>query len=416
MAHVSDRKKQTVQLLQQKIKEYPIIGVLNMEELPGKNLGKMRKKLRPEVEIVMAKKRLMHIAFKEADKDVQQLEEYFTGMPALLFTKENPFTLFKRLKKNQSPAPIKPGQETPIDIVIPAGPTQFPPGPMIGELGQFGIKTAVEDGKIAIKKDAKVAKQGDVIDDKKAGLLARFGIEPMRVGLSLIAVYEDGEVLTKDVLNIDEDAFMQDLRSAIGRAIGLASGITWTTKENITSFLAQAHASGLALARSQDILTSDTVGEILAKASSQATALQALVPDAPAEETPAESEETQEEKATEPTEETPEKPEEAPAEESSEEASVEAPEQEESAETAEPKDAQEKEQEKTPGAPTEESDEDASAAQEEPPAEEPEKKEDAPAEEPEEKTEEKSEEPAEESADAQTAEADPENESTKDDA
>jgi ribosomal protein L10 len=34
---------------------------------------------------------------------VEKLAEHFRGMPAMLFSKDNPFTLFKILKKSKSP-------------------------------------------------------------------------------------------------------------------------------------------------------------------------------------------------------------------------------------------------------------------------------------------------------------------------
>ena len=47
--------------------------------------------------------------------------------------------------------------------MIPAGPTPFAPGPIIGELGMLKIKAGIEAGKVVIKEDAHVAKKGDVI-------------------------------------------------------------------------------------------------------------------------------------------------------------------------------------------------------------------------------------------------------------
>ncbi len=280
MAHVNERKKTTVKLMTEKLKEYPIIGVLNMEQLPGKNLAKMRKQLRDDVEIIMAKKRLIRIAFKDSGKkDIEKLDDYLKGMPALLFTKENPFKLFKTLKKNQSPAPIKAGQESPRDIVIPAGPTQFPPGPIIGELGQMGIKAGIENGKVAIKVDATVAKEGEVVNEAKAGLITRFGIEPMRIGLSLTAVYEDGDILTSKVLDIDEDQYIKDLQMAVGMASNLAFSLVWPTSDNINTLIQKAHYDAAGLALEAELLTDSNARDLLSKAYWQAVGVAKYLPE-----------------------------------------------------------------------------------------------------------------------------------------
>ena len=61
---------------------------------------------------------------------------------ALLFSVYLYFIYIKPyLEKSKSNAPAKPGQTAPSDLVLPAGETPFTPGPMIGELGQLGIKT-----------------------------------------------------------------------------------------------------------------------------------------------------------------------------------------------------------------------------------------------------------------------------------
>jgi len=155
----------------------------------------MREKLRGKVDIFMTKKRLMKIAFDQAKKDkngIENLGDYFKGMPALVFTRDNPFTLFKILKENKSNAPAKGGQTAPHDIEVKAGGTSFAPGPIIGELGAFGIKTGVEGGKIAIKADKVVCKEGEVISSALAGILTRLGVNPMEVGLDLVGIYENG--------------------------------------------------------------------------------------------------------------------------------------------------------------------------------------------------------------------------------
>ena len=119
----------------------------------------------------MTNRRLLKIAFAEAAKKkpgIESLLPHCKGMPALLFTKENPFSLFKLIKANKSPAPAKPGQKAPTDLKILAGPTPFAPGPVISELAALGLKTKVDAGKINIVADAIVCKEGAVISDKLA--------------------------------------------------------------------------------------------------------------------------------------------------------------------------------------------------------------------------------------------------------
>ena len=142
---------------------------------------------------------------------------------------------------------VKPGQIAPNDLIIEAGPTNFTPGPIIGELGQVGIIASVEDGKIAIKKDKVLVKEGEEIDDKKASILAKLGMEPMEIGLNLKVVYDDGTLYEKSVLDFDEDKLVNDIKVAHQNAMGLALKIGYITKETIKLLIGKAAAQARAL-------------------------------------------------------------------------------------------------------------------------------------------------------------------------
>lgn len=277
----SKDKEVTVKSFVELIDSYPIIGVVDMENLPAKQLQNMRAKMRAKgIVLKMAKQRLIFKAFEQAKvPGIGKLKEHFRGMPALICTKENPFTLFKLLKASQSKAPIKAGQTAPDDIVVPAGPTGFAPGPVIGELGSVGIKAGIEDGKVAIKADSKVASEGDAITQQLAGLLTRLGIEPMKIGLNLLAVCENGEILTKTVLDIDEEAYKNDLIKSYQDALSLALEIGYPTQDTITLLLQRAFMDATVLALDRSIVNAETIKPILGKAYAMSLAVSGLLPD-----------------------------------------------------------------------------------------------------------------------------------------
>ena len=120
MAHVAEYKKKIVKELTDLINSYSVVGVVDMENLPTAQLQKMREQLRDKVAIRMTKRRFMNIALeklKDSKKGIEEMKNYLTGMPALLFTKDEPFKLAKTLKKSMSTAPAKPGQVAPKDII-----------------------------------------------------------------------------------------------------------------------------------------------------------------------------------------------------------------------------------------------------------------------------------------------------------
>ena len=190
-AHVAPKKKELVARLLKLLQDYPVVAVVNMDGLPTPQLQRIRSQLRQTFTLVMTRKSLFLHAFdlfQEKNPKIAELKPHIKGIPALIFSKENPFSLYKILKKNKSPAAAKPGQISPQDISIPAGPTPFSPGPVISEFAQLGIKAGVEGGKVAVKETKVVVKEGEVIKSNLASMLARLGIEPIEIGINITAV------------------------------------------------------------------------------------------------------------------------------------------------------------------------------------------------------------------------------------
>ena len=157
---VTEQKSQVVNKLKDLTEKYSIVASLDLFGLPAKQLQNMREELRCNCEILMTKHRLMTIALNESSKKgIGKLSESFRGMPALIFTNDNPFKLFKKLEKSKSPIAAKAGQVAPKDIIVPAGSTNFSPGPIIGELKSAGIDAGIINGKIEIKHNNDIFKK-----------------------------------------------------------------------------------------------------------------------------------------------------------------------------------------------------------------------------------------------------------------
>ena len=277
-AHVSQQKKDVVGELAKLLIEYPVVGIVDVEGLPAPQFQKMRAKLKDSVTIKMSKKRLISIALDQAkDKKsgLEALKEKLRGMPALIFTKENPFKLFKVLEKNKSSAPAKAGQRAPKDIVVPAGPTPFAPGPIIGQLGQFNIKAGIEAGKIVIKENAIPVRENEEIGEELAGILTRLGIEPMEIGLNITGVYENGSIYDGKILAVDEQEYIDNMSNCARWAMNLSVFAGYTTKDNIEVMLSKAHTESRNLAVSETIFASDVVDLLLAKANMEMLAVKA---------------------------------------------------------------------------------------------------------------------------------------------
>ena len=320
--HISKGKKEEIAEIKRLFKEYKVAGIVNLEGLPTLMLQRIKFALGNSIYLKPTKKRLIKIAFDEM-KDLEnkdQLKEKLRGIPALLFTNEDPFLLYKKLEKSKASAAAKPGQTAPNDLGVEAGETPFAPGPMIGELGMLGLKTEVKDGKIHIRDEKILVKEGEEISEQVASLLTKMGVEPMKVGLNLLLTYENGEILEKSVLSVDEEEYINNIKTAHTESFALAMHLGILNSETVKPLITKAQRESLALADSANIVTSENVGKVLAKAEAEASIISSKIPEAP-------KEEPKEEQIVETPEPVKEEPKETPAEDPKEEVKEEPKEQ-----------------------------------------------------------------------------------------
>lgn len=316
MAHVATWKKELVRELVQDMTGSQVVAVIDLHGIPGPQIQSMRAGLREDVRVVMAKNKLMFLAIDEASAErpgLEGLKEGVHGQCAIVTTDIDPFKLFKRLKKTMTPAAAKAGETAPFDIKVPKGPTAFGPGPIIGEFQKIGLPAAIEAGKIVIRKETTLVKEGESISAEIAAMLPKLDILPMVVGMDLRVAYDDGVAYSRDVLDIPEGHYETMFATAVHNARALAIGIVFPTKETVPALIAKAYREAIGLSVTAAIPTKENIEILLAKADVQMlsiasasgytddsiaarlTSAAAVAAVAPAEAAPAAAEEPEEE-------------------------------------------------------------------------------------------------------------------------
>ena len=273
---VAKWKVEEVEKLAALMKEYPVVGLIDMTSFPAKQLLKMRRLLKGKALIKMSKKALIQRALEKAGK--KELVSYLQGEPALLLTKENPFAISKILIENKARAGARANAVMPNEILIPAGETSFSPGPIVGELQKAGIKAAIERGKVVIKEDSLIAKAGEKVDAKKAEIINKLGIEPIELKLRLVAALEKGMVFGEVALNITAAQVLEWLKQVSAGTLNLTFNIGYPTKYNVKLFVQKAYRSSKSVALKANFVCEATTKELMAKASAQAKALSEKMP------------------------------------------------------------------------------------------------------------------------------------------
>jgi len=265
---VLEQKIREVEEVKQLIKQYKAIGVASLQKVRGMQLQELKKKLRNSVYMRVIKNTLMKRAITECKErpGLERLIEHLTGSNIYLFTNLNPFKLSLLLDKSKVKTTAKAGDVAAFDVIVPAGNTGLPPGPIISQLNAVGLPTRIEAGSVWINRDTLVAKKGEIISQRLASVLSKLGIKPVEAGLSMKVVYDDGLIITEEHLSMDLDALQHDIETAHKDAFVLSINIAYPAAENIQLLLQNAHQKAYNLSLNAAIPTPETIRDLLRKA------------------------------------------------------------------------------------------------------------------------------------------------------
>ena len=245
---VKEEKLKWVDELEKLLTTYKTIGILDLHKLPNKQLQEIKKSIRDIAVLKVVKKStLLHALRKVNNEKIRELEKLIPLQPGLVFSNTGAFKFYAKVDKLKSAAYAKESDVVQEDILISAGPTSLLPGPVISEFGKVGLVAGVEDGKVAVKKDKIVAKNGDVVTKELASVLRKLRIQPIRIGLNVVVMYDDGMIYKKGVLSLAGDGYLNKIKEAFQQALNLSVNIIYPTKETIGYIFAKAYQQAKAI-------------------------------------------------------------------------------------------------------------------------------------------------------------------------
>jgi large subunit ribosomal protein L10 len=272
-------KQDEVDELTDFVERYASVGVVGVEGIPSRQLQSMRRDLHGSAEVRMSRNTLLIRALEAVNDGVEQLTDHVAGQVALIGTNDNPFGLFQQLEASKTPAPISAGEVAPNDIVIPEGDTGVDPGPFVGELQQIGADARIEEGSIQVLSDSTVLEAGEVVDADLENVLGELGIEPKEVGLDLKRVYSEGVLFAPEELELDVEAYREDIRSAAAAARNLSVNAEYPTTQTAPTLIAKATGEAKSVALSAAVESPDVVDDLIGKADAQVRALAGQIDD-----------------------------------------------------------------------------------------------------------------------------------------
>jgi large subunit ribosomal protein L10 len=272
-------KREEVEEIAEFVGRYDSIGVVAITGIPSQQLQEMRRDLHGTAELRVSRNTLLERALDETDDGLEELTGYVSGQVGLIGTNDNPFGLYQQLEASKTSAPINAGETAPNDIVIPEGDTGIDPGPFVGELQSVGANARIDAGSIQVLEDSTVLGAGEEVSADLANVLSELGIEPKEVGLDLRGVYAEGVLFEPEDLELDVEAYREDVAAGAARARNLALNAGYPTEATLPSLLAKASGESKNLALYAGIEDPDVMPDLIGKADSQVRALAAQIDD-----------------------------------------------------------------------------------------------------------------------------------------
>ena len=291
-----EQKEAKVEEFEQAIQEHEVIGILDMQSLPARQLQEIEREIEEFADIKMSRKTLMDIALENIEKEgIDHLDTDQAMQPAFIFSTKDPFQLYSLIQDNQTSAAADGGEIAPNDIEVPEGDTGIGPGPMLGKLQQTGAQVQVQDGSIHVMEPATMVEAGEEITSDDAEILNQLGIEPLQIGLDLVIAYNDGEVFNAEELDIDTEQYREDIESAATAGFNLAVNAGVVNKTTASAIISEAAQKAKNVAISEGLPEEETIEEAVSYAHSAAQSVDSETDIEAAKEDLAEDEEAESE-------------------------------------------------------------------------------------------------------------------------
>ena len=234
------KEKQVKELGENILKSQTLI-IANIKNLPSKQFQEIKKSLREHASIKVAKKNIMARTIKNIGGKILELEKTINSDCAFVISNLEGFELAGILSKKKTPVFASAGQIAIDNIEVKEGPTDLVPGPAISELNSLGLEISIKEGKIFIKKSKTIIKKGEIISKGAASLLQKLNIQPFKVGLKILAVYDVQKEKTYTDVEIKPEKYLEEIKTTSNKALGLARKINYYCKETLGYLLARAN-------------------------------------------------------------------------------------------------------------------------------------------------------------------------------
>lgn len=254
-----DKKKEYFTHMTELLNTYGKVFVVCVDNVGSQQMNSTRKSLRGLGEILMGKNTLMRKVMKEFLNNnpghfYNNLVPYISGNVGFVFTNADLPKIRDIVLANRVPAPARVGAISPVDVVVPAGPTGCDPG-QTSFFQVLQIPTKIVKGQIEITNPVNLIKKGDKVGSSESALLTKLNIKPFSYGLQISTVFDHGSIFSVAVLDIDEAYLSSRFMDAVRNVAAISLQLGYPTQASLPHSIAGAFKALVAVTVTLDNYT-----------------------------------------------------------------------------------------------------------------------------------------------------------------
>lgn len=212
-------------------------------------MHQIRVALRGKGVVLMGKNTMVRRAIRSVLGEFQEFERllpHVKGNIGFVFTAGDLKEIRDLIVVNKVAAPARAGAFAPKDVFVPAGNTGMEPG-KTSFFQALGIPTKIARGTIEIVSDIKVVTAGTRVGPSEATLLNMLNISPFTYGMTVVQIFDSGNVFAPTVLDIDEKELIDRFMSGIKTVASISLALKYPTLVSITHSLVNSYKNLLAV-------------------------------------------------------------------------------------------------------------------------------------------------------------------------
>ncbi|CUM64182.1 uncharacterized protein PRCAT00001776001 [Priceomyces carsonii] len=254
MGGTREKKAQYFTKLRELLENYKSIFIVGVDNVSSQQMHEIRKALRKDAVVLMGKNTMVRRALRQFISELPEYEKllpFVKGNVGFIFTNSDLKEIRDVVVSNVVAAPAKAGAVAPKDVWIPAGNTGMEPG-KTSFFQALGVPTKIARGTIEIVSDVKVVGTNAKVGPSEATLLNMLNISPFTYGMSVVQVYDNGQVFPSSILDITDDELVSHFVSAINTIASISLAVGYPTLPSVGHSIVNHYKNVLALSIATD--------------------------------------------------------------------------------------------------------------------------------------------------------------------